>query len=279
MLDQFNDWLKVRVSPERAVVILDAIELLSMLSDHRVEDLAINAMSLSERLNDEDVVSGLAVDLRDYSLAIPLEYGVTIAEERFEFADQAKVNKILLALTQVDAWEDVTRILDLTQQDESNEEIFASICEEITGVDPEDVLSLLENVTSDLIEKIVLLCKNKLELSEDVSLLPLWQLDLLKLNASFNLGGNGIGHYLREEGTMGLTFTQYVDMFVNSFFTDRDLIFQAKNWILMSMASGTTEKELIYTQCVAMFDEIYANLELQSKLAKIIKSVIDQELP
>lgn len=274
MLTEFDEWLSRRVSKERSVVIQDAIELLSMLADHRVEDVAINAIMASQSLTTDTVLDGISVDLKEYSLTIPLEYGVTLNSDQFTYSDQGAVNKILFTLTQVDEWEDHQRILGLLQQDESNEEIFASLCEEIASIDVEEVLNLVLHVDADTIEKLQEHYLNKVASSQDSYVQPVWRSTLLQYVNTFSLSNSGIAEYIKEDNTLGLTFTQYCDMFVSNFFTNKDIKFQAMNWILMSVASGTVEEDLIYTQCVAMFDETYSNLELQSKIAKAIKTIL-----
>lgn len=272
MYPEFEQWLSVRVSPARQALLMDGFECLSELLDLRVWDSATNAMSLSERLDIDTCLTDLSQELREYCISAALTYGITLNEDLYDLEAQSVINKLLMTLMQVDAWEDGSRILAICQSDESNEEILAALCEEITGLDAETLLPLLHHVESDKITLLQELYEAKTQPYPEP--VPDWHLTVLQYaKANQDLT---VAKWLLEDHTIGLEFKQYAEFHVAALSENRSVDAHAKNWILMAMASGTLGAEEIYTQCVAYFDTVYQNLDVQSKVAKAIKTELSK---
>lgn len=270
MYPEFQQWLDVRVSPERKALIMDAFECLAELLDLRVWDTAVNVMSLSERMDTVTCLADIDSELREYCIQAALQYGITLNVDRYDLESQPLVNKLLMTLLQVDAWEDGFTILNICESDETPEEILAALCQEISGVDAEELLPLLGSVEAEKIQILTELYRHKLNNSQPA---PEWHTDVIKQALQYK--DTVVAQWLLDEGVVGLACKHYVDRFVEQFIKDRSVEIHAKNWILMSLASGTSDKDQVYTECVSYFDVVYQNLEVQAKVSKQIKRELE----
>lgn len=270
MYPEFEAWLSVRVSPERQALITDAFEMLSELLDLTVYDSAVNAMLLTERLDTQTALDDLNQELMEYCIAATLQYGITLNEDVYSLEHQAVVNKLLMTLLQVDQWEDGHRILAICENDESAEEIFAGLCEEITSIDPELILSLVSEVSVDKLDALTEHYRNKLRTYEPS--VPTWYPQVISVAKQYP--NSTVGKWLLEANTIGLTFDQYVQFHVEAFANARLPQDHAINWVLMAMASGEFDTQKIYGMCVSKFDTVYQNLDTQSRVVKALKLLL-----
>lgn len=156
MHTELKEWLVTVVSPSRVSLIEEAFEAMVSLSDHQLDEIALNVANYIGELDTVGVLSQLNSDLIRYPEEVLSQYGIFINIETAELETLPTLVNIMNTVRALDVWDEPDELLNLYGEFNSSRELFAEFCHVVTGCDPEDVLPLLLRVESTFITAVEL---------------------------------------------------------------------------------------------------------------------------
>lgn len=267
----FLKWLRCAVTPERFELIDETFSVLEILVDAEVYDIAINLGSQLERVDTQSILDALNNDLLTLCDNTLLQYGVRVNRHLLALDTQPTVTKILQVLSLIETYEAKVRILQLIEASDRYEDALVAIAEEVTGDDASDILDLLEDVSPDLIERIIVLCNNTSVGNEQVGEISEPSYASLIRPIISTVGGVVLG-YLESGGVIGLPLESYVKMLSGKLSTNNADKLAAEFFGLL-LLSGHLNSDAALGKLAELLDRLDIPLAIKMKLSTKIRQL------
>lgn len=146
MHTELKEWLVTVVPPRRAELVEEAFIAMVSLSDHQLDEIALN---LANDIDKEDtfvMLNRLNSDLIRYPEEVLAMYGIFLDIDACTQETLPQIVAIMQTVLAVDVWDEADELLGLYDEFSTTKEIFAEMCHVVTQVAPEDILPLLLRV-------------------------------------------------------------------------------------------------------------------------------------
>ena len=275
----FFAWLRESVPPGQYNQLTVTLNTLRDLYGPELDDLGINIVA---RVGFDDRFSSidrLMSDCLNYAAAGARLFGITLSPDWLTREQLPVITTLLRGLLTIDKYEFNHALKGIIEGDFSKEEQVAELVAEVMGEDPNDFLSLLQDVPDVLIEKIHMEINRRFEA------------DLAVLEASEDFEPNDcspeeramvfavlpkddpesvIVKYVTEGGRLGLTVEQYMQFFGHYVANQKSPKAIAESFYVIG-AMAKIPKDEIVTQMGQHFDAIIGDIHriMQTRKALI----------
>lgn len=265
-------YLIENVSPELALVVTKAHQLMMDFDPNYETTTYINIASLASESDPEEVKQSLLGQTRLDSLAITTSHGITVNDE----ITLQDINLINRGLYDLQYLENYLNIPDLLLTDLSNEEKMFYILETVTGVDNEHFGELIEVVEDRAIDSLVLFINERLSLMsvgvKDQDTLVTRSIALIKRLQDKAEWDSLLGVEVIEAGVeIGFPFDLYID-YVNHYFqvnppTSVDFIATNLLSVIYLTKQGVVDPLALFNDIKALlFDDTETQNQIAAKI-------------
>lgn len=146
MHTELKEWLVTVVPPRRVELVEEAFIAMVSLSDHQLDEIALNLVNDIDSEDTFVMLNRLNSDLIRYPEEVLAMYGIFLDIEACTQETLPQIVAIMQTVLAIDVWDETEELLGLYDEFDSTKEIFAEMCQVVTGAQPEDILPLLLRV-------------------------------------------------------------------------------------------------------------------------------------